>query len=147
MTNAGDDHASFVPMLRQIQQRTGRAPTTVVVDAGVNSKDALTALAAEAITVYAPVPARKGVRDITARCDGDSEAVAAWRVRMATEEAKALYRRRGSVAERINADWRQHRGLTQLAVRRLAKVPTWVLWFALATNLMRLMDLIPHRMM
>ena len=147
VTNAGDDHASFVPMMRQIQRRTGRAPTTVVVDAGVNSKDALTALAAEAITVYAPVPARKGVHDVTARCAGDSEAVAAWRVRMATDEAKALYRQRGSVAERINADWRRHRGLTQLAVRRVAKVHTWALWFALATNLMRLMDLVPHRMM
>jgi len=146
VTNDGDDHASFVPMMRQIQRRTGGLPAAVVVDAGVNSKAALTTLAAEAITVYAPVPARKGVRDVTARCAGDSEAVAAWRARMASDEAKALYRRRGSVAERINADWRRHRGLTQLAVRRLSKVHTWALWFALATNALRLMDIVPHRM-
>lgn len=147
VTNVGDDHASFVPMMRQIQQRTGCVPTAAVVDAGVNSKDALTALAADGITVYAPVPRRRGVRDATARCAGDSDAVAAWRVRMATEDAKALYRQRSAAAERRNADWRRHRGLTELPLRGLVTVHTWALWFALATNLMRLMDLVPHRMM
>lgn len=147
VTNDRDDHAAFVPMMRQIQQRTGRAPTAAVVDAGVNSKAALTTLAAAAITVYAPVPRRRGVREATARCAGDSDAVAAWRLRMGTDEAKALYRQRSAAAERMNADWRQHRGLTHLPLRGLAKVHTWALWFALATNLMRLMDLVPHRTM
>ncbi len=72
VTTVGDDHAAFVPMMRQIQQRTGRAPTAAVVDAGVNTKAALTTLAADGITVYAPVPRRRGVRDATARCAGDS---------------------------------------------------------------------------
>ncbi len=147
VTTVGDDHAAFVPMMRQIQQRTGRAPTAAVVDAGVNSKAALTTLAADGITVYAPVPRRRGVRDTTARCAGDSDAVAAWRRRMGTAEAAVLYRQRSAVAERMNADWRQHRGLTHLALRGLVKVHTWALWFALATNLMRLMDLVPHRSM
>jgi transposase len=147
VTTAGDDHASFVPMVRQIQQRTGRSPDAMVVDAGVNSKTALTTLAADHMVVYAPVPKRSGVTDVTAPCAGDSPAVAAWRVRMATDEAKAIYRTRGSIAERVNGDWRRHRGLTALPVRGLAKVHTWALWFALAHNMLRLMAFVPHRLM
>ena len=146
VTNVGDDHAAFVPMMAQVARRTGHWPGAAVVDGGVASKASITTLAAHAVTVYAPVPRRRGVDDPTRRCADDSDAVAAWRTRMGTDEAQTLYRQRGSVAERINADVRTHRTLGRLLVRGRPKVHTWVLWIALASNMMRAMGIVPHLM-
>ena len=66
---------------------------------------------------------------------------------MATDEAKAIYRARAATAEWVNADARTHRTLGPLLVRGLAKVHTWVLWVAVAHNMMRTMGIVPHRMM
>jgi len=145
-TNQPSDQGAFVPMLGQLRRRTGRVPSSAVVDAGVNTNDTVTIAAAEGVTMYAPVPARKGVTDATARCAGDSDAVAGWRQRMATTEAKAVYRHRGAVAEWVNADARTHRTLNRIGVRGLSKVHTWALWIALAHNLMRTMQIVPHLM-
>ena len=73
----------------------------------------------------------------------DSEAVAAWRERMGTEEAKELYKKRAAVAECVNAQSR-NRGLQQFRVRGLAKVKCVMLIFALAHNLMRMVSLAPE---
>lgn len=94
-------------------------------------------------TVYGPVPAPKeeGV-DPHAPKAQDSEAVAAWRARMGTAEAKAIYKQRAATAECVNAQSR-NRGLTQLLVRGSAKVTCVMLLFALAHNLMRTAALAP----
>ena len=102
--------------------------------------------AARKTTVYAPVPEPKAHKDEPGKPvpqdkhepkPGDSPAVAAWRARMATAEAKAVYRERGATAEWVNADARTHRTLTQVVVRGLEKVHTLALWAALAHNLIR----------
>lgn len=146
VTNQPGDQGAFLPMLQQLRRRTGRVPACAVVDAGVNTKETVTQAAAAGVTMYAPVPARKGVTDSTARCAGDSDAVAAWRQRMATADAKAIYRQRGAIAEWVNADARTHRTLNHLRVRSLPKVHTWALWIALAHNLVRAMAIVPHLM-
>ena len=56
--------------------------------------------------------------------------------RMATEEAKAIYRQRAATAECVNALAR-NRGLQRFLVRGLRKAKAVVLWFILAHNLMR----------
>ena len=147
VTNVGSDQPEFVPMLDQLYARTGRAPTDALVDGGFVTHEGITAAAAQGVTVYAPVPKPKGDRDPAAACRGDSPAVVAWRARMATDEAKAVYRARAATAEWINADTRTHRTLGPLLVRGLVKVHTWVLWIALAHNMMRTMGIVPHRMM
>ncbi len=68
--------------------------------------------------------------------DGDSKEVARWRERMATEEAKKVYRQRGAAAEWANAQVRQQ-GVSQFTVRGLAKVTTVMLLVAVAHNLLR----------
>ena len=73
----------------------------------------------------------------------DSEAVAAWRVRMGTEQAKTIYKQRAATAECVNAQAR-NRGLTRLQVRGLAKAKNVVLLFALAHNVMRMLALAPE---
>ena len=67
---------------------------------------------------------------------GDSAAVAAWRQRMATDEAKVISKDRAATAECINALARG-RGLIRVLVRGVAKVKAIALWFALAHNLLR----------
>jgi transposase len=147
VTNVGSDQPELLPMLDQIIARTGRPPTNELLDGGFVTLDAITAAAAQGVTIYAPVSKPKGNRDPAAPCPGDSPAVIAWRARMATEEAKVLYRARAATAEWINADTRTHRTLGPLLVRGLAKVHTWVLWIAVAHNMMRTMGIVPHRMM
>jgi len=66
---------------------------------------------------------------------------------MATSEAQPIYRRRAGTAERVNAEGRTHRTLNALAVRGFREVHTWVLWVALAHNLLRAMEMVPHQMM
>lgn len=68
--------------------------------------------------------------------DTDSVEIAAWRIRMATEEAKAIYRQRASTSETGNADARIYRGLGPFLVRGPRKVRCVALWSALAYNLM-----------
>jgi hypothetical protein len=147
VTNVGSDKPEFVPMLDQLRERTGRAPTDALVDGGYVTREGITTAAAQGVTVYAPVPKPKTARDPAAACPGDSPAVVAWRARMATDGAKAIYRARAATAEWVNADTRTHRTLGPLLVRGLGKVHTWVLWIALAHNMMRTMSIVPHRMM
>ena len=53
----------------------------------------------------------------------DSPAVAAWRARMATDEAKAIYTARAATAEWVNADGRTHRTLGRIARARPREGP------------------------
>jgi hypothetical protein len=75
--------------------------------------------------------------------DSDSPAVAQWRERMATDEAKELYKERAATAECVNAQAR-NRGLQRMPVRGLAKVKCAVLLYVLAHNLMRMVKLAPQ---
>ena len=147
VTNEGHDRAALTPMLEQVEQRTGQRPDAHLVDGGFVNKDAITAAAATGVTIYAPLVTRAGrTRDLGAPVPGDSPAVQAWRARMATEEGRQVYKARGATAEWVNADGRAHRVLNQIPVRGLGKVLTWALWMALAHNLMRTMELVPHLM-
>ena len=123
---------------------TARLPGFVLVDAdGVE----ITAATDREVTVYTPPMKRAShTRTPDQPSPGDSAAVKAWRARMATDEAKAIYKQRASTAEWINAGLRTHRSLARLLVRGLTKVHTWVLWVALAHSMMRTMEIVPHRM-
>jgi hypothetical protein len=61
--------------------------------------------------------------------------VAAWRQRMASAEAQAIYKDRAATAECVNALAR-NRGLRQLLVRGVARVKAIALWYAIAHNLL-----------
>src|SRR5512135_1988407 len=66
---------------------------------------------------------------------GDSAAVAAWRVRMETEQAKAISKERAATAECVNALARG-RALVQLTVRGRLQALAVALWHALAHNVL-----------
>lgn len=143
VTNVGTDRGELLPMLAQHQTRYGHQPKDLLVDGGFVKKVDLDQLASPqgGTTIYAPVMKSRGAtRDAhTPRAD-DSPAVAAWRQRMATDEAKRIYRERGATAECVNALAR-NRGLRQFTVRGLQKVKAVALLYALAHNLRRAMIL------
>jgi transposase len=146
VTNTGNDQQQLTPMLAQVARRVG-SPAVLLVDGGYVSHPAIETATAQGITILAPVPRRRGTAEPVPIQADDSAAVAAWRTRMQTDEAKAEYRWRGAIAERINADVRTHRTLNRILVRGLVKVHTWALWVALAHNMMRAHEIVPHQMM
>ena len=143
VVTVGSDQGQLAPMVEQVNTRCGEYPQQWLVDGGYNSHEQIEA-AAQRTEVYAPVPKPKDVNtDPHQPKLGDSEAVAAWRLRMASAEAKAIYKNRAAVAECVNAQAR-NRGLTRLLVRGKAKVRCVVLLYALAHNLMRMVALAPQ---
>jgi len=140
---AGSDAGQMAPMVEQIEGRYEERPKDVLADGGFAQHEQIEAVGAPGVgcTVYAPVPAPKDPQvDRYAPKPGDSPAVAAWRARMATAEAKAIYKERAATAECVNAQAR-NRGLHQLRVRGRLKARAIALWHALAHNMMRAVSL------
>lgn len=168
VTNRGSDMGESTPILEQIVERTGVLPDEILLDGGFAQHKAIEEAAAKNVTVYAPLPkprkvdAAKAVpQDATpdpsassgaappappalepqAPRDTDSEAVAAWRQRMGTDEANEIYKQRAATAETVNADAKTHRGLDQLLVRGLPKVLGAASLFVLTYDILRLITL------
>jgi transposase len=141
VTNRGSDSGELSPMTEQLGGRYGAKPKAVLADGGFATLDDIQAMHAEhQAAVYAPIKdeAKKqaaGVDPFAPR-PGDPAGVAAWRQRMGTDAAKAIYKERAATAEWANAGMR-NRGLYQVRVRGLAKVKAAVLWYALAHNLLQ----------
>jgi len=140
--NEGSDQNHLPPMIEQIKERYDQAPKEVLVDAGFTKlADIEWVEVMDGVTVYAPVSKpRDPNRDRHQPMPGDSDALAAWRQRMGTDEAKEIYKERAATAECVNAAAR-NRGLRQFLVRGRRKVRAVALWYALAHNLMRTLAL------
>jgi len=142
VVTTGSDQGQLAPMVEQVNQRCQQSPEQWLVDGGYPAHEQIDAVAGQT-TVYAPVPKPKDKdTDPHLPKPGDSEAVAAWRERMGSQEAKAIYKDRAATAECVNAQARE-RGMTRFRVRGLAKVKCVTLWFAIAHNLMRMAALAP----
>lgn len=134
VSNRGSDQPHLVPMLQQLVDRYGETPDQHLVDGGFVSLAGITQAAAMGTTVYTPVPAPRGDRPADEPRAKDDPAVAEWRQRMGSDEAKDIYRERAGLAEWANAQAR-NRGLTKFTVRGIDKIGCIALWFALAHNL------------
>jgi transposase len=151
VVNAGSDMAQLGPMVEQVEQRLGQSADQWLVDGGFPAHEQIDAVAGKT-EVYAPVPEPQPKKDEQGNevqqdkhqpKPDDSEAVASWRQRMASPEAKELYKQRAATAECVNAQAR-NRGLLQMPVRGLAKARSVVGLFVLAHNLMRIVKLAPQ---
>ena len=143
VTARGSDMGQTIPMLDQIEKRTGQRPSEILVDGGYVDHASIDRATEEGTTVYGPPPKpRKGdTRDPHEPRKDDSEAVAAWRQRMSTEEAKSIYRQRAATAETVNADAKEHRGLDSLNVRGRNRALGVACLFALTYDILRLITL------
>lgn len=141
LVNIGSDMGQMVPMHAQIEQRYGRTPEHWLADGGYSKLQAIDALARRGTQPLIP-PSRSRVPNVDpfAPKSTDSPNVAQWRTRMASREAKQLYKLRAATIECTNAQVRR-RGLSQFLVRGRLKARSVLLWHALAHNLMRMRSL------
>jgi transposase len=147
VSNSGGDQGKMAPMVDQHEERYGETPDEMLVDGGFAKKDDITRVSPPEgkTTVYAPVQkSKKDDLDPHAPRASDSPEVAEWRRRMATDEAKEIYKERAATAECVNAIAR-NRGLQQFRVRGSPKVKAVILWYVLAHNLIRAVALRAHQ--
>jgi transposase len=142
VVTSGSDQAQLAPMVEQVAQRCAASPEEWLVDGGYPAHQQIEAVSEQTV-VYAPVPKPKDpARDAHAPKTNDSDAIVAWRERMGSEAAQAIYKERAATAECVNAQAR-NRGLVRLPVRGRHKVKCVATLFALAHNLMRMAVLAP----
>jgi len=136
VNNHGTDFRMAVPLAKQLHKRHGKNPSQWLEDGGCVTLDGIDKLAQRGIDVIAPIrePRSRGKKATEVRAT-DSAAVAAWRERMDTEDAKAIYKQRGATAELVNAHARNH-GLDQFLVRG-GKTRSVVLLLAITHNMRR----------
>lgn len=140
VTNEGSDNAGLSePMRRQVEQRTGGKVEQQLIDGGYMRSDDIEQAHGTGVELFVPPkPARHAERqgrELEPK-RGDTEAVLAWKRRMASEEGKEIYKQRAATSETVNADLRSYRGLSQFTVRGMNKIRCVALWCALAYNLM-----------
>ncbi len=140
VSNEGSDNAGLSePMRQQVEQRTGGKVRQQLIDGGYMRSQDIEQTHSQGVEMFVPPkPARhaeKQGRELEPK-RGDTEAVLAWKRRMASEEGKEIYKQRAATSETVNADLRTYRGLSQFTVRGLVKIRCVALWCALAYNLM-----------
>jgi transposase len=136
--NRGTDMGLLPAMLDQIERRTKKRPKEYLVDGGFVDHPSINKATDMGVTVYGPPmePARPRPPGSQPK-PWDSAAVAAWRLRMQTDDAKAIYKNRASTAETVNADLRHWRTLGSFNVRGLLKARCTAIINALTYNLLR----------
>lgn len=144
VVSTGSDAGLLKPMYEDTCNRYQTRPGNYLADGGFSKKEGVTAVERAGTTFFGPIPnERKQLaagKDPYAPRSGENKHYTEFRARMATEEAKAMYRRRAAAAEFPNANCR-NMGLTQFRVRGLLKAKAQSLWHALAYNFRRLCSL------
>lgn len=134
--NAGTDKHTMVPLAEQIEERYKVRPEQWLADGGCSSLKNVDRMSERECQIFAPLRRRRSERDRTEPRPTDSDAVKQWRARMATEEAKTIYKERGATAELANAQCRAQ-GLLQFLVRGTKKVLAVTLLHAITNNMRR----------
>lgn len=136
VSNVGSDKNQTLPILDQVEERTGSRPNAYLADGGFTNKAWIQELEEQGTTVYAPPQkARENESDPHLPKANETQEIANWRARMATDEAKAIYKERAATVETVNADLRTHRGMDRFNVRGLKTVRCVVLWAAVVYNI------------
>jgi hypothetical protein len=117
--NAGTDSQQLVPMLDQIEQRTGCVPAQHLADGGYMNFAAVEQAAARGVEVFVPPRENRTYHiDPLTPQPRDSAAVAEYRKRMGSPQGQRIYLERAATAETVNADLKTWRGLDRLAGAR-----------------------------
>ena len=137
--NESSDSAGLSePMREQVENRTCGKVEQHLVDGGYLRLEDIVEAHQQGVELFVPPkPARNPNNrghELKPKPD-DSEAIRAWKQRMASEEGKKIYQQRAATSETVNAELRTYRGLAPLTVRGLNKIKCVALWCALAYNL------------
>jgi len=123
------------PLRQQVEQRTGQKVKEHLADEGYVQMQQIGRAEQSGVAMYVPVPTGKDGQPVTAS-RWDTPGTRAWRARMQTPEAQAVYQKRFPVSERIHAVVQERFGLRQFGVRGVPKVRSVALWMALAFNVL-----------
>jgi transposase len=140
VSNQGSDSSGLSePMRAQVEQRSGKRVRQHLLDGGYLHYEDIERAHQQGVELYVPpkgarLPQNRG-RELQPK-PRDSEALRAWKQRMASAPGQQIYKQRGATSETVNADLRSYRGLTQLTVRGIHKARCVALWCALAYNVM-----------
>jgi transposase len=132
VTNVGSDYGSVGPMIDDIEQKCGKRPSVLLADNGHASSADIRAAADRGVTALI-APQGRSMRKPPN--PSEDPAVASWRDRMRTDEAKEQMRARASLCELSNAHIKTRFSMASLLVRGLTKVTCMVLLSALTANL------------
>lgn len=117
------DQNQSEPLRQQVERRTKGKVKEHLMHQGYVGIQQIDAAEQAGVAVYAPLPKGKDGRPVTAgRRDGVG--TKAWRARMQTEEASAIYKQRLPASERVNAEFQERLGLRSFAVSSLRPLPT-----------------------
>jgi len=140
VSNEGSDSSGLSePMRQQVEKRTGGKVKQHLVDGGYLRTEDIVQAHEQGVELFVPPKPARNPQNRGRELDskpGDSEAIKAWKQRMASEEGKEIYKERAATSETVNADLRTYRGLVPLTVRGLEKITCVALWCALAHNLL-----------
>lgn len=141
VTNQGSDNGLLGPLLEQLHQEQGLRPEAVLLDSGFADAADVEHLEQAGVEVLMPPKNERkeqaAGQDPYAAKRRDTPALAQWRARMGTAEARQRYRRRAPVAEGVHAQ-QANRGWRRFRLRGLRKVRGEAYWQALAHNLTQL---------
>lgn len=132
VTNVGSDYGSVGPMIDDIEQKCGKRPSVLLADNGHASSADIRAAADRGVTALI-APQGRSMRKPPN--PSEDPAVASWRDRMRTDEAKEQMRARASLCELSNAHIKTRFSMASLLVRGLTKVTCMVLLASLTANL------------
>jgi transposase len=134
LTACAADNPSLVPLLDQVTVTVGICPSTAVADNGYKGEDHFVALEARGITPYVSL----GREGTAAPTTDPGPATARMTARLASDDGRAIYRRRKAIVEPV-IGWIKHvLGFRQFSVRGEANTRgEWTL-VCLAVNLKRL---------
>ena len=140
VSNEGSDSAGLSePMRQQVEKHTGGKVKQHLLDGGYLRTEDIVQAHEQGVELFVPPKPARNPQNRGRELDskpGDSEAIKAWKQRMASEEGKEIYKERAATSETVNADLRTYRGLVPLTVRGLEKITCVALWCALAHNLL-----------
>ena len=137
LNNHGADLHMTEPLHEKLRKSYKVSPAEWLQDGGCVTHKGIDDLSQYGTQVIAPVrPPRNEKQDRYEPRATDSKPVAEWRVRMASDEAKTIYKSRGATAELVNAQFRNH-GLHQFLVRTIRRARSVVMLHALTHNMQR----------
>jgi Transposase and inactivated derivatives len=138
------DVPALVPLVEEVEQRTGARPENALADAGFYSNENVRDLQERGIEVYMPDPnlARELHTGKRARTIGRnrvrSPELKAMRKKLRSRAGRRVYGRRKALVEPVFGVLKQQRGMRQFRTRGQAQVATEFTLAALAYNLTRL---------
>lgn len=118
VSNRGNDYGEMAPMVEQVEQRTGERPSEKLVDGGYVQKEDIRQVERGGTQVFAPQP-RRAAAPGSVRDGQRSAEERAFHERIASEEGKAIYAKRGEVAELTNAHAKTRHGMDVIVLRGL----------------------------